>query len=144
MGQPAMQTNAAQGATVVGSEAAATPFASNEKVFSRETYDELLSELGEEVMEEAFESFLSETRMRLLDLRSAILETDRKSIARDAHTIKGIAATFGLDRLSSLAKWLEKNADQVGPMEFRRITEELNVAFAAAIEQPTRKTTAAA
>jgi HPt (histidine-containing phosphotransfer) domain-containing protein len=69
---------------------------------------------------------------RLQALRAYPLERSRRVISREAHTIKGTAATFGFRRLSELAKRLERDADNVSAAEFDDLASRLEAAFAEA------------
>ncbi len=92
-------------------------------------YNALKEELGAEGMQEAVTAFLDEMAGRLKFLRQCPLEQDRSSLSREAHTIKGTSGTFGFQRTSELAKWLERNADKVTAEELADLSKRLEAAF---------------
>ncbi len=114
------------------------------KVFDRGTYEALAAELGEEAMREALAAFVQETSTRLKALGEYSLDASRSVIAREAHTIKGTAATFGFNRLSELAKWLERHADLIIASESDALIPQLKAEFALGQEQLTRPAALAA
>ncbi len=88
--------------------------------------------------------FIDETEARLDRLRHLACENARTTVEREAHSLKGSAATFGFIRLSQLAKTLQFNAASIGEGEYRGLLERLEAAFAGARAQaPGRPVTAA-
>ncbi|MBS0242377.1 MAG: Hpt domain-containing protein, partial [Proteobacteria bacterium] len=63
-----------------------------------------------------------------------LLECDkhREEIRREAHTLKGAASTFGFQRLSGLAQWLERGAADVDSETAVRVVSRMETAFAEA------------
>ena len=114
------------------SEPALDPLPAEGDTFDSAAYEALAEELGHEGMQEAVAAFVEEMTTRVRGLRAYSLEQDRGAISREAHTIKGTAATFGLPRLSEMAKWLERHADKVTADEFADVTTRLDAAFAQA------------
>jgi signal transduction histidine kinase/DNA-binding response OmpR family regulator len=98
-------------------------------MFERGTYNELADALGPEGMQEALDSFFRETELRLLSLRMLRRTGDREVIKREAHTMKGAAATFGFSQLSELAKWLEQNAEDVPRKDLDSLVNRMESAF---------------
>ncbi|MGX1150634.1 HPt (histidine-containing phosphotransfer) domain-containing protein [Bradyrhizobium ottawaense] len=56
-------------------------------------------------------------------------------IAREAHSLKSAAGTFGYVRLAALALRLEKSAERLGDGEFRDLLDLMDAAYAAARAQ---------
>lgn len=98
-------------------------------VFEPSEFQLLARELGAEAMNEAVNAFKDEMNARLDRLASSNLSTDRETIAREAHTIKGVAATFGLLRCSEVARWLEGNAPNVAEPEYEQVLQMLHLAY---------------
>ena len=124
-------------ATALSSVEPANPTAHNRgalaahgEVFARAPYQLLADELGETAMAEALASFVQDSTTRLEVLKQCTLDDNRDMVARNAHTIKGTAATFGFNRLSNLAKWLEHNAVHISADEFATTIHQLDAAFA--------------
>lgn len=84
-------------------------------LFDKRIFDALASELGLEAMDEAFQAFIPEARKRLSALRVKNGDGERDVVGREAHTLKGTAATFGFLRMSEMAKQLERSAATIDP-----------------------------
>ena len=97
--------------------------------FERGAYDELAEAIGDDGIDEAMASFVSETRLRLANLRSLGGESDCEVVKREAHTLKGAAATFGFCRLTELARWLELNCADLGMAARSSAVERMELAF---------------
>jgi HPt (histidine-containing phosphotransfer) domain-containing protein len=98
-------------------------------------YDVLVREIGEDGASEVRAVFWSETAARLKLFRALELGQQRARIAREAHSLKSAASTFGYLRLAALALRLEKTADGLGTVEFHDLLQRMDIAFAAAREQ---------
>lgn len=104
--------------------------ADGDAAFDRGAFDELAEALGPEGMREAVDSFVRETERRLASLRTLRRAGDREEVKREAHTLKGAAATFGLRQLSELGKWLEHNSDNLDRRAFAGAVNRMEHAFA--------------
>jgi HPt (histidine-containing phosphotransfer) domain-containing protein len=82
--------------------------------------------------------FWSETCARLELFRTLALDQHRARIAREAHSLKSTARTFGYVRLARLALQLERTADALGDAEFDDLLQRMEAAFAAAKAQESR------
>ena len=69
-----------------------------EPAFDSRPFALLVSEIGEETAAEALAIFVEETDARLPRLRTLASLDDRVKLEREAHSLKGAAATFGLTR----------------------------------------------
>jgi signal transduction histidine kinase/DNA-binding response OmpR family regulator len=78
---------------------------------------------------ETYKVFAGDTRRILEALSTMDLDSDRKLIRIEAHTLKSIAATFGFYRLSGLARRLEADAMEIPKQEFRATIPRLEEAF---------------
>ena len=82
-------------------------------------------------MEEAesiFTTFLSEAERRLGILRNLTCD-DRDAIHFEAHTLIGSAGTFGMMRLSQLARQLERRSATIASEDYRPAVERLLEAY---------------
>jgi signal transduction histidine kinase/CheY-like chemotaxis protein/HPt (histidine-containing phosphotransfer) domain-containing protein len=95
----------------------------------------LAQEIGQSEMNEVFAAFQAETSERLKGMRTCNLLTDRTNISRDAHTIKGTAATFGLVRLSEVSAWLERNAESIDNSVYLEVLDTLDLAYASGVAE---------
>ena len=95
-------------------------------------YEALVREIGEDGACEVREVFWSETCARLQLFRTLSLAQHHARIAREAHSLKSAAGTFGYVRLAALALRLEKTVDGLGDAEFRALLDLMDSAYAAA------------
>ncbi|MGX1318514.1 HPt (histidine-containing phosphotransfer) domain-containing protein [Bradyrhizobium sp. USDA 377] len=98
-------------------------------------YAALVREIGEDGAGEVRAVFWSETRARLQLFRALSLAQQQAKIAREAHSLKSAAGTFGYVRLAALALRLEKTAESLGETEFRDLLDRMDAAYAAARAQ---------
>jgi CheY-like chemotaxis protein/HPt (histidine-containing phosphotransfer) domain-containing protein len=103
---------------------------SSPTLFDEAEYDVLMDSIGLEAVEEALQVFVSDTTTALQALKNCEFRSSRQSIGRDAHSIKGAAATFGLKALSATAMLLERNADGIDNQAFTQICSQLEKDFA--------------
>jgi signal transduction histidine kinase/DNA-binding response OmpR family regulator len=134
-------------AVMVLTEGATPPLAAviemspgEEPAFDPQAFQELASEIGEQSADEVRTIFFGETDTRLASFRRLSIEADRKTISREAHSLKSAAGTFGYRRLSRLAKHVEKNAERLTANEYRELIDRLDAAYAEARAQDVRET----
>lgn len=97
--------------------------------FDQTTVCELVDALGVARTREAVGQFTSEAASRLSELRTLVEHRDEVKVAREAHSLKGISATFGLRELSELAAHLERQATIISPGELAAYISQLEAAF---------------
>ncbi|HPI10550.1 MAG TPA: response regulator [Catalimonadaceae bacterium] len=78
-----------------------------EAVFNFETLKSLLKHLGEDILLDSLDEFATETENMILEMNAALLLGDWQTLKSHAHTLKGNAGTFGVNKLSDLARDLE-------------------------------------
>ncbi|MBC9883912.1 Hpt domain-containing protein [Bradyrhizobium sp. INPA01-394B] len=98
-------------------------------------FDALVCEIGEDGACEVRAVFWSETSARLQLFRTLELGQHRGRIAREAHSLKSTARTFGYVRLATLALRLEGTADTLSNGEFDDLLQQMDAAFTAAQAQ---------
>ncbi|WP_167772370.1 Hpt domain-containing protein [Bradyrhizobium frederickii] len=101
-------------------------------------YEALVREIGEDGAREVREVFWSETSARLQLFRTLSLAQHHGRIAREAHSLKSAAGTFGYVRLAALALTLEQTAERLGDVEFRDLLDLMDATYAAARAQEPR------
>ncbi|MBH5403186.1 Hpt domain-containing protein [Bradyrhizobium sp. CNPSo 4010] len=101
-------------------------------------YEALVAEIGEDGAGEVRDVFWSETCARLQSFRTLSPAQHHERIAREAHSLKSAAGTFGYLRLAALALRLEKTAESLGEAEFRALLDLMDAAYAAAHAQEPR------
>lgn len=92
----------------------------------------LVGEIGEDGACEVRAVFWRETSARLDTFRTLHLDQHRARIAREAHSLKSTARTFGYLRLAALALQLERTADTLGETAFGELLARMDAAFTAA------------
>ncbi len=98
-------------------------------------YEALVREIGEDGACEVRDVFWSETSARLQLFRTLSPAQHPARIAREAHSLKSAAGTFGYVRLAALALTLENTAEQLGDVAFRDLLDLMDAAYAAARAQ---------
>ncbi|MGY4628725.1 Hpt domain-containing protein [Bradyrhizobium sp. USDA 4486] len=102
-------------------------------------YEALVAEIGEDGAQEVRTVFWGETRARLQLFRSLALAQHHARIAREAHSLKSAAGTFGYVRLAALALRLEKTAETLEERQFHDLLALMAAAFdAARAQEPQR------
>jgi len=124
---------------VVLTEGATPPLAAvidasvgEEPAFDPQAFQELASEIGEDAADEVHTIFFNETDTRLVSFRRLSIETDRKTIRREAHSLKSAAGTFGYRQLAKLAKHIEKNVEHLTARDYRELIDELDATYSQA------------
>nr|WP_284701087.1 ATP-binding protein [Rhodoplanes tepidamans] len=90
----------------------------------------LAEEIGADGASLAIGVFLRESEARLARLGGLCPALDRDTIATEAHTLKGAAATIGAVALSELAAELEAAAPVVTPADYRVLLARIDTALA--------------
>lgn len=98
-------------------------------------YEALVREIGEDGAREVRDVFWRATCVRLQLFRTLSLAQHHAKIAREAHSLKSAAGTFGYVRLAALALALERTAERLGDVEFRHLLDLMDAAYAAARAQ---------
>lgn len=101
-------------------------------------YQALVREIGKDGAREVRDVFWSETYARLQLFRTLSLAQHHARIAREAHSMKSAAGTFGYVRLAALALRLERTAERLGDAAFRDLLDLMDAAYAAARAQEPR------
>jgi len=103
--------------------------------FDRVAFGRLVTEIGGAAAHAMLDVFIAETDERLEVLRGLDCATDRDRVEREAHSLKGAAATFAFARASQLAQKLQLSADTIRASEYHPLVEEIATAYAAARKQ---------
>jgi HPt (histidine-containing phosphotransfer) domain-containing protein len=80
-------------------------------------------------MSEILALFLEESKDRLMRLRTLVPDRDATEIGREAHSLKGAAATLGLMRLSEQAATLEAAIKCNQAVDLTRTIEQMEAEF---------------
>ncbi|MCK1759071.1 Hpt domain-containing protein [Bradyrhizobium sp. 137] len=98
-------------------------------------YATLVREIGENGAREVRAVFWTETCARLQLFRTLSGEQHQARFAREAHSLKSAAGTFGYTKLAALALRLEKSAQTLHDTELRELLDLMDAAYAAARAQ---------
>uniref|UniRef100_Q07JN7 histidine kinase n=1 Tax=Rhodopseudomonas palustris (strain BisA53) TaxID=316055 RepID=Q07JN7_RHOP5 len=109
-----------------------TPTAPPTLAVPREIFNAMADEIGAESIQEIAAVFVKDTETRLALFDTLKIDSDRRTIEREAHSLKSAAATFGLTELSSTARDLEKNAHCIDAAGYATTVTRLRALFAAA------------
>jgi HPt (histidine-containing phosphotransfer) domain-containing protein len=101
-------------------------------------YETLVREIGEDGANEVRDVFWSQTCERLQLFRTLAIAQHPGRIAREAHSLKSAARTFGYLRLAALSLQLETAAEVLGEAEFCDLLDLMDEAYAAARAQEPR------
>jgi len=104
-------------------------------VLDHSAYQTLAEEIGGEMARQMFDIFIGETENRLKVLRQVSCAKDPGLIEREAHSLKGAAATFGFCQLSALARTLELGAANISAGDCGALVGQIEPAFASACRQ---------
>ena len=102
-----------------------------EPVLDRNAFEELAREIGPEGACEIRTVFLAETEAKLKQLRRLSVDADRATIGREAHSLKSAAGTFGYRQLASVARLIERRAEQLSSDDYLQLLDHVDAAFAA-------------
>jgi signal transduction histidine kinase/DNA-binding response OmpR family regulator len=102
-----------------------------EPVLDRNAFEELAREIGPDGACEIRTVFLAETEAKLKLLRRLSVDADRATIGREAHSLKSAAGTFGYRQLASVARLIERRAEQLSSDDYLQLLDHVDAAFAA-------------
>ncbi|MFT4276719.1 MAG: ATP-binding protein [Rhodopseudomonas sp.] len=102
----------------------------------RKAFGHLVDEIGKDATLAVLSVFVRDTASRIALFDTLEVTTDHRRIEREAHSLKSAAATFGLDRLSALARELEQAAPHLTQTDYLVLTGRIKDAFAAAHREP--------
>ncbi|NEW93933.1 hybrid sensor histidine kinase/response regulator [Rhodopseudomonas sp. BR0M22] len=102
----------------------------------RKAFGHLVDEIGKDATLAVLSVFVRDTASRIALFDTLEVTTDHRRIEREAHSLKSAAATFGLDRLSALARELEQAAPHLTQTDYLELTGRIKDAFAAAHREP--------
>jgi signal transduction histidine kinase/DNA-binding response OmpR family regulator len=104
---------------------------SAEPALDRNAFEELAKEIGQDGACEIRAVFLAETETRLKLLRQLSVDADRAKIGREGHSLKSAAGTFGYRQLASVARLIERRAEQLSRDEYLELLDQVDAAYAA-------------
>ena len=95
----------------------------------RKKSEELIDDLGLEVVADLLQSFIDDSADTFAEFRRGLEVNDLTEIRRIAHSLKGISEMYGLTKAAHLAKRLEDAAAQGLQTEIPTLIEQLEPTF---------------
>lgn len=96
-----------------------------------EVMDQLVADLGADLLPRLFETFVTELESRMQTLRAAVRVGDAAAAGGEGHAIKSSAATFGMEALRLVSFEIEQ-AGRAGDIARVRALEPRMLALCAA------------
>jgi signal transduction histidine kinase/DNA-binding NarL/FixJ family response regulator/HPt (histidine-containing phosphotransfer) domain-containing protein len=112
--------------------------------FDHAVFAQLIDDIGEDAAFEMVKAFRAETDARLQRLRGLACTSSRPEIEREAHSLKGSAASFAFVHLSRLAEALQHGASTISGDEYRAQVDSLVAAYAQGCAEAPARTAAPA
>jgi CheY-like chemotaxis protein len=100
--------------------------------------DQLAAELDRESVAAMLEDFINDLPPRLENMRSLAAANKMTELNREAHSLKGVSAAFGMEKLNAHYRALEEAAEKGDTVLCQRQLEELPEMHAAAAAQGRR------
>ncbi len=105
--------------------------------FNPSRMNEIAEQAGSDaIVHELVSLFRDDVEKRLTELKAAAASADRTQRERIAHSIKGACANLGAELMASLAKTLERCAEDAAPAlaeqlirEFAELTKQLDARY---------------
>lgn len=88
----------------------------------------------DEDMAELFHEFVEDGNLQFVKIASAAFETERDTIAKESHKLKGSSSNFGFARVASLLAHIEDDIESLAFDDFERSISEARSGFDKSIE----------
>jgi PAS domain S-box-containing protein len=102
---------------ILGRWCSATTENALDEVISREHLQEVTNDDDEEFFRELLQDFLNDAEDKLQELKTAVAESDRETVSRTAHSLKGMSRTIGGAKVAAAWEKVEKAANTDQPVE---------------------------
>jgi len=109
----------------------ANPGNAEDKLFERAALERFADDIGRDLLPGIMQKIASEMVRRLGEMRALAARSEHAALQREAHALKGSAATIGLIRLAALARHLERNAATLESAAIATAIDEIDAAYAA-------------
>ena len=89
----------------------------------------------DEEMGDLFREFIADGRDRLVTLKGTVFDSNRETIARESHRLKGSSSNFGFTRVATLLANIEDNIETISPEAYQTSLTQAEVDFFASIKE---------
>lgn len=89
----------------------------------------------EEDMADLFREFIEDGSNRLQSIKSASFDSDRDSIAKESHRLKGSSSNFGFARVASNLANIEDNIESISAEAYEASLSQAEADFFASIRE---------
>lgn len=89
----------------------------------------------EEDMADLFREFIEDGSNRLQSIKSASFDSDRDSIAKESHRLKGSSSNFGFARVASNLANIEDNIESISAEAYEASLSQAEADFLASIRE---------
>ena len=97
-------------------------------------FGEVEDEFDEE-MGDLFREFIEDGRDRLVTLKGTVFDSNRETIARESHRLKGSSSNFGFTRVATSLANIEDNIETISPEAYQTSLTQAEVDFFASIKE---------
>ncbi|MBT3483447.1 MAG: Hpt domain-containing protein [Opitutales bacterium] len=89
----------------------------------------------DEEMGDLFREFIEDGRDRLVTLKGTVFDSNRETIARESHRLKGSSSNFGFTRVATSLANIEDNIETISPEAYQTSLTQAEVDFFASIKE---------
>lgn len=89
----------------------------------------------DEEMGDLFREFIVDGRDRLVTLKGTVFDSNRETIARESHRLKGSSSNFGFTRVATSLANIEDNIETISPEAYQTSLTQAEVDFFASIKE---------
>jgi HPt (histidine-containing phosphotransfer) domain-containing protein len=89
----------------------------------------------DEDMADLFREFIEDGRSRLVTIKETPFESERDSIAKESHRLKGSSANFGFQRVASSLANIEDNIASISSEAYEASLSQAEADFLASIKE---------
>ena len=89
----------------------------------------------DEEMGDLFREFIEDGRDRLVTLKGTVFDSNRETIARESHRLKGSSSNFGFTRVATSLANIEDNIETISPDAYQASLTQAEGDFFASIKE---------
>lgn len=89
----------------------------------------------DEEMGDLFREFIADGRDRLVTLKGTVFDSNRETIARESHRLKGSSSNFGFTRVATSLANIEDNIETISPEAYQTSLTQAEVDFFVSIKE---------
>lgn len=111
---------------------------SDSELIDWEQLEMIFGDEGEEFDEEMadlFREFIEDGSNRLATIKEMSFESDRETIAKESHRLKGSSSNFGFHRVASLLANIEDNIESISAEVYEASLAQAEIDFFASVKE---------